>query len=212
MNLILFGPPMTGKGTQAEFISEYLHINHLSTGNMFRGLAEENDKEGLMAKGYWGKGDLVPDSLTIKLLKKEINKEKYKKGFVLDGFPRTLNQAKELKKIARIDKVINIVSGDDTIIKRTVLRRLCSNCQKIYGTNLQPKKQGICDKCGGKLIQRQDDTEEIIKNRLKIYREQTEPVINFYKKEGLLSNINGEQLPEKVFKDIKKAINDGKNN
>ncbi|MDD5254068.1 MAG: nucleoside monophosphate kinase [Candidatus Nanoarchaeia archaeon] len=206
MNIVLLGPPMTGKGTQAEFISKHFKLVHLSTGDMFRDLANEQDSLGLKAKEYWSKGNLVPDELTIELFKKELKKDKYKNGFVLDGFPRTLNQAKELKKIAKINHVINIVSTDESIIKRTILRKTCSNCKKIYGLNIQPKKKDICDICGGKLMQRVDDNEETIRHRLKVYRENTNPIEEFYAQEKILINIDGDQLPEEVFDDVRNSL------
>jgi len=206
MNLIFLGPPGTGKGTQAERISVELNIAHISTGEMFRQLADEGNEVGVEAKEkYWGKGNLVPDELTIKLVKERLAKEDCKKGFILDGFPRTIPQAEALDKIIKIDKVISIESSEEIIIKRLSNRRQCSKCKKIYGIDVPSKQEGICDVCQGKLIQRDDDKEEVIKDRLKIYEKQTKPLIDYYKDK--LVKIDGEQPIDKIKQDIIEAIN-----
>ncbi|MBU2589667.1 MAG: adenylate kinase [Nanoarchaeota archaeon] len=205
MNAIFLGPPGTGKGTQAERISVELGIAHISTGEMFRQLANEGNPVGVEAKEkYWGKGNLVPDDLTIKLVKERLAKEDCKKGFILDGFPRTIPQAEALDKITKISKVIDIESSEEIIIKRLSNRRQCSKCKKIYGIDVPPKKEGICDICQGKLIQRDDDREEVIRDRLKVYEKQTKPLIKYYKEK--LITVDGEQPIDKIKQDIIKAI------
>lgn len=205
MNLIFLGPPGTGKGTQAERISADLGIAHISTGEMFRQLANEGNEVGLEAKEkYWGQGKLVPDELTIKLVKERLKKEDCQKGFILDGFPRTIPQAEALDEITDIDKVIDIESSKEIIIKRLSKRRQCSKCKKIYGIDVPPKKKGACDACGGELIQRPDDREEVIRERLKIYEKQTKPLIEYYKDK--LVTIDGEQPINKIKQDILEAI------
>lgn len=207
MNLILLGPPGTGKGTQAERLSQRLNIPHISTGDMFREAATNGSKIGVEARDkYWGKGQLVPDDITIKLVEERIEKPDCKKGFILDGFPRTIPQAKALDKITYIDFVIDIESSYDIIIKRLTQRRQCSKCKKIYGIDLPPKKTGICDACGGSLMQRSDDREEVIRERLSVYQKQTKPLIDYYTKQEKLYVINGEQPIPKILEDIISTI------
>lgn len=207
MNLIFLGPPGTGKGTQAERISAELKIAHVSTGEMFRQLADEGNKLGVEARDkYWGKGNLVPDDITIGLVKERLAKPDCKNGFILDGFPRTIPQAEALEKIVKIDYVIDIESSDAIIIKRLTSRRQCENCKKIYGIDVPPKLEGICDICGGKLYQRDDDKESVIRERLRIYNLQTKPLIEFYKSRGLLRIVNGENPIEQIKADILKIV------
>ena|SRR3989344_2422333 len=203
MNLILLGPPGTGKGTQAERLSEYLKIPHISTGEMFREAAANGSKMGLYARdNYWSKGQLVPDDITINLVKERLQKADCKSGFILDGFPRTIPQAKALDKITSLDKIIDIESSDETIIKRLSSRRQCVKCKKIYGIDLPPKKEGICDACGAKLKLRDDDREEVIRDRLDVYKKQTKPLIDYYKKQDKLAVVDGEQQVESILERI----------
>lgn len=205
MNLILLGPPGTGKGTQAEKLSEKLGIPHISTGDLFRELAAEGNPLGVEARDkYWGKGNLVPDDVTIKLAEERLEKTDCKKGFILDGFPRTIPQAQALDKITAIDYVIDIESSDRTIIKRLTNRRQCSKCKKIYGIDVPPKQEGTCDECGGKLIQRDDDKEEVVKDRLNVYRKQTKPLIRYYRHKVKI--VDGEQPIQKILDDILRAV------
>lgn len=205
MNLILLGPPGTGKGTQAEKLSEKLGIPHISTGDLFRELAAEGNPLGVEARDkYWGKGNLVPDDVTIKLAEERLSKADCKKGFILDGFPRTIPQAQALDKITAIDYVIDIESSDRTIIKRLTNRRQCSKCKKIYGIDVPPKQEGTCDECGGKLIQRDDDKEEVVKDRLNVYRKQTKPLIRYYRHKVKI--VDGEQPIQKILDDILRAV------
>lgn len=205
MNLIFLGPPGTGKGTQAERISVELKIPHVSTGEMFRQLANEGNRLGVEARdNYWGKGNLVPDDITIGLVNERLKKEDCKKGFILDGFPRTIPQAEALEKIVKINYVIDIESSESVIITRLTSRRQCSNkeCGKIYGIDVPPKLEGICDACGGNLYQRDDDKESVIRERIKVYNAQTKPLIEFYKSRGLLRIVNGENPIDQIKADI----------
>ncbi|MFH1065085.1 MAG: adenylate kinase [Nanoarchaeota archaeon] len=203
MNLIFLGPPGTGKGTQAERISVELKVPHISTGEMFRQLANEGNPLGVEARDkYWGKGNLVPDEITIGLVNERLKKEDCKNGFILDGFPRTIPQAEALGKIININYVMDIESTDAIIIQRLTSRRQCVNCKKIYGINVPPKLEGICDACHGKLYHRDDDKEEVIKERLRVYNVQTKPLIEFYKARGLLRIVNGENPIEQIKADI----------
>ncbi len=205
MNLIFLGPPGTGKGTQAEIISKELGIAHISTGEMFRQLADEGNPVGIEAKEkYWGKGNLVPDELTIKLVKERLGKDDCKQGFILDGFPRTIPQAEALDKIVDIDKVIDIESSKEIIIKRLSNRRQCPKCKKIYGIDVKPEKEGHCDVCGVKLVQRPDDKESVVRDRLEVYEKQTKPLIEYYKDK--IAVIDGEQPIPKIKQDILEAI------
>jgi len=205
MNLIFLGPPGTGKGTQAERISVELKIAHVSTGEMFRQLADEGNQLGVEARDkYWEKGNLVPDEITIGLVKERLKKEDCRNGFILDGFPRTIPQAEALEKILSIDYVIDIESGDAIIIKRLTSRRQCVNCKKIYGIDVPPKLEGICDVCQGKLYHRDDDKESVIRERLRVYNLQTKPLIELYKSRGLLRIVNGENPIEQIKADILK--------
>ena len=207
MNIILIGPPGTGKGTQAERLSKKLNIPHISTGEMFRQLATEGNALGVEARDkYWGKGNLVPDNITIKLVEERLAKADCKNGYILDGFPRTIPQAKALDQITTIDEVIEIQSSNDAIIKRLTSRRQCINCKKIYGIDVPPTYEGICDKCNGKLIQRDDDKEEVIKERLEVYQKQTKPLTSYYTKQGKLTEVNGEQPIPHILEDIIKTV------
>jgi len=205
MNLIFFGPPGTGKGTQAERISAELQIAHISTGEMFRQLADEGNQLGVEARDkYWGKGNLVPDEITVGLVKERLAKPDCSNGFILDGFPRTIPQAEALERIVNIDYVIDIESSEGTIIRRLTARRQCSNkaCGKIYGIDVQPLNKDICDACGGHLYQRKDDTESVIRERLRVYEAQTKPLAEFYTARSLLRIVNGEQPIDKIKQDI----------
>ncbi|MFH1637605.1 MAG: nucleoside monophosphate kinase [Candidatus Woesearchaeota archaeon] len=167
-NIIMLGPPGTGKGTQAERVAKRLDIPHISTGDMFRQLYEEGNPIGVEAKDkYWGKGNLVPDDITIRLVEERLKKEDCKSGFILDGFPRTIPQAEALDRITTIGKAIDIESSDKTIEERLTSRRQCRKCKRIYGMHIKPKEDGTCDKCGGEIYQRDDDRIEVIKEGLR---------------------------------------------
>ncbi len=207
-NIILLGPPGTGKGTQAERMAEHLRIPHISTGDMFRQLASENDPLGLEAKEkYWGKGLLVPDETTIGLVRKRLSKHDCRNGFILDGFPRTIHQAEALEDLLKemgkgLDHVIEIKSSEDIIVKRLTSRRQCTKCRKIYGIDVPPKVKGVCDVDGASLYHRDDDKEEVILGRLEVYKAQTAPLIEFYTERDKLTAVDGEQPIDKILQDI----------
>ena len=176
-----------GKGTYATALKTILNIPHISTGDLFRENRKNNTELGKQAQEYMDKGDLVPDEITIAMLKERIKDEK---GFLLDGFPRTIPQADALKEMTEIDMVLNFVADDEVIIQRLSGRRICKKCGAIYHIkNIKPKVEGVCDKCEGELYQRDDDMPEAIKERLDIYREKTAPLINYYKEQGLLREV-----------------------
>jgi adenylate kinase len=202
MKLIFFGVQGSGKGTQAEIISERLGIPHISTGDLLRGTDGELKKE---ADKYMLAGKLIPDELMLKILKARIEREDCKNGFILDGFPRNMEQAKELDKIVKIDNAFNIEISDEEAMNRMKGRWNCKKCGISYNSITAPKplKTGICDKCCGELVQRADDvSDDSINQRLKIYHEETKPVLKFYN----TVKINGEQSIELVTKDIEKAL------
>lgn len=212
MNLLIMGPPGAGKGSQAALIKEYYDIAHISTGNMFREAIAAKTEVGLLAKGYIDKGELVPDEVTISLVKERLREDDVKNGFLLDGFPRTIAQAKAFGEYLersgnKIDKVINLVVDDAELISRISGRRVCIDCGATYHieTN-KPKKDGICDVCGGKLIQREDDTEETITNRVRVYYEKTRPLLDYYRSTGQLVDIQGSGKIEEIFKEIKNSL------
>jgi len=201
MKLIFVGPQGCGKGTQAKIVAEKLGICHISTGDMLRAATGNLAKE---IKSYTDGGNLVPDELIVRILKERVNEGDCDAGFILDGFPRNVSQAKELDKIMDIDKVIEIAISDDESVRRIGGRRNCSGCGAIWNVNTAPtpKNPDNCDNCGGKLIQRVDDNEESLRKRLEIYHKDTEPILKKYDS----VRINGEQDIEKVTKDILAAL------
>ena len=207
MNIVLLGPPGIGKGTAASKLSKKLGIPTISTGDMLRENVAQKTELGLKAKSYMDKGLLVPDEVVIEMMKERLQKNDCKNGFILDGFPRTINQAEKIGEEVKIDRVINIQANDEIIIDRLSQRRVCNKCGFIYHlVYIKPKKEGICDKCGGSLYMREDDKVEAIKERLKVYRNQTEPLIDYYKKKGILADADGSGTPEEEFKAIVKAV------
>ncbi len=212
MQIVLFGPPGAGKGTQAKFISEGYNIPHISTGDILRENVRENTPLGKKAKAYMDKGELVPDTLLIDLVKERLQKPDTRKGFLLDGFPRTLKQAGSLDEILddinkKLDAVINVEVGANALVQRLSGRRTCKVCGATYNITLNPPKvAGVCDACGGELYQRADDTEAAIKNRISVYCKQTEPLIDYYKKKGLLIDVDGERDIDEVRSDVMKAL------
>jgi adenylate kinase len=208
MNLVLMGLPGAGKGTQAERIVEKYDIPHISTGDMFRAAMKEETELGLQAKSFIDKGELVPDEVTIGIVRERLGKNDCQKGFLLDGFPRTVAQAEALEKILadlnkQIDYVINIEVNKDILMDRLTGRRICKQCGATYHLIFNPPaSEGACDKCGGELYQRADDNEETVANRLEVNLKQTEPLLSFYNDKGYLRNINGEQDINKVFVDV----------
>lgn len=212
MRTILMGPPGAGKGTQAETLVEKFKIPHISTGDMFRAAIKAGTPLGLKAKAYMDAGGLVPDEVTIGIVEERLKQPDCTHGFLLDGFPRTVAQADALGKIIQslgltLDGVINIEVDEEKLLQRLTGRRICRQCGATYHTVFNPPaREGICDKCGGELYQRSDDTLETAKNRLRVYNDQTEPLIQYYREQGLLKGIQGDQPIDKVMQDILAAM------
>ncbi len=208
MHLVLIGPPGAGKGTQGEKLSKRLDIDTISTGVMLRTAIKEQTKVGKIAEQYINDGKLVPDEVIVEVVKERLSKPDCEKGFILDGFPRTIAQAEALSATdIKIDKVLSIEVDDEKIIERLSQRRECSKCGAPYNlTFKKPEVDGVCDKCGGALIQRADDNEETIKNRLSVYHEQTEPIKEYYKNLGLLVVAKGEEEIADTTKNVLKAL------
>ena len=208
MKIIMLGAPGAGKGTQAKKIADKYSIPHISTGDIFRANIKEGTELGQKAKGYMDQGLLVPDELVVDLVVDRVKKEDCKNGYVLDGFPRTIPQAESLDAALaelneKIDYALNIDVPDDNIINRMSGRRACVGCGATYHIKYNPTKvEGVCDACGEKLILRDDDKPETVKNRLSIYHEQTQPLIDYYNKAGVLAEVDGTKDMEDVFKDI----------
>lgn len=204
MKLLIFGPQASGKGTQASKIAQHYNISHISTGNIFRANISQGTELGILAEKLMNKGILVPDDLTNNLIKNRLAENDCKDGFILDGYPRTKNQTEFLDTLQyNFDAAINLKIPKEEIIKRISNRRVCVDCKENFNLIYkQPKEKGSCDKCGGKLVQREDDQPEAIKKRLETYHNQTEPLLGFYKEKGILININGEQPINDVFEEI----------
>ena len=190
MRIIMLGPPGAGKGTQAVKLAEKLGVPHISTGDILRHHVAKKTKLGLAAHKYMAAGQLVPDDLVIEMTLKRLKEPDAKKGFILDGYPRTLPQAQALDKAAKIDAVINLFLDPEDLVKRSTGRWVCPNCDAVYHilTN-PPKKRGVCDKCGSQLVQREDDTEKVVRARIKTYDELTEPLVAHYKAKGILRDV-----------------------
>lgn len=206
MKLILMGPPGTGKGTQAKLLSEKYRVPHISTGDMLRKAVEDKTALGLEAKGIIDAGKYVPDELIMSIVKERLAQPDCKGGFILDGVPRTPPQAEALKAITKIDVVIELQTSDDAIIKRLSSRRQCKTCNTIYGAELKPRKKGVCDKDGGQLIQREDDKLDTVKSRLHTYHEKTKPLVEYYRKKGLLVIVNGEEPIPHIIANISTVL------
>lgn len=208
MNIILLGPPGAGKGTQAKLISEKYSIPHISTGDIFRKNISEKTPLGVKAKGYMDKGQLVPDELTIDLVKDRLQQDDCKNGFLLDGFPRTVAQAEALDGFLHADnQSINssllIDVPQEYILERMTGRRVCNSCGASYHVKFNPSKvEGKCDVCGSELIQRKDDSEETVRERLDVYSKQTQPLIQYYSDKEVLSTIDGTREIKEVFENI----------
>lgn len=212
MKLLIMGRPGAGKGTQAVNIKEYYNIPHISTGDMFRAALKNQTKLGLLAKTYMDRGELVPDEVTIGIVEERLLENDCKEGFLLDGFPRTINQAEALDKFLKnngivLDAVLDVNVPVEILVRRMVGRRVCKTCGATYHVEFNPSKtEGICDVCSQPLIQRADDNEETAVNRLSIYDEQTAPLLEFYSKQNILKTVNGDQPLDKVFEDIKAVL------
>jgi adenylate kinase len=212
MNLVLMGLPGAGKGTQAEKIVEKYGIPHISTGDMFRAAIKESTDLGLQAKSFMDQGNLVPDEVTIGIVRERLSKEDCAEGFLLDGFPRTVAQAEALENILsdlnkKIDYVINIDVDQEFLMERLTGRRICKSCGSTYHLVFNPPiKDDVCDRCGGELYQRADDNAETVQNRLEVNQKQTKPLLDFYEDKGYLRNINGQQDIRKVFDDLDQLL------
>lgn len=212
MYILLMGPPGAGKGTQAEKLIDEFQILHISTGDMFRAAVSAGTELGKEAKKYMDAGGLVPDVVTIGIVREGLSKPECANGFILDGFPRTEEQAVALDGILKdlgikLTGVVNISVPDSELVARVVGRRICKACGATYHVSFNPSKvENVCDKCGGNLYQRNDDKEETVVNRLHAYHEQTEPLIEYYKKQGLYKEIDGLQPIDKVYADVKVSL------
>ena len=205
MKLVIFGPPGIGKGTTSALLSKELKLPHIATGDILR---EEAEKPGNKLKKFMDKGLLVPDNIVSETILKKITSKDCKKGFILDGFPRTVNQAKFLdKNNVEFDSIIDLEAPNKVIIQRLSGRLICPKDQTIYHIkNLPPKKDGICDKCGSKLIHRKDDTPEVIKERLEVYKKNTQPILDHYGKLGIIKTIDASKALDEIIKDILAVI------
>ncbi len=212
MKIIMLGAPGAGKGTQAKMIAEKFGVPHISTGDIFRANIKEGTELGMEAKKYMDQGLLVPDELTVKILLDRVAREDCADGYVLDGFPRTIPQAEVLdaaleKLNEKIDYAVNVDVPDENIVKRMSGRRACPKCGATFHVeHIPPKQEGICDSCGGELVLRDDDRQETVQNRLKVYHDQTQPLIDYYGKKGVLKSVDGTVEMQKVFQAISDII------
>lgn len=201
MKLIFLGPPGAGKGTQATGVSTKLNVPHISTGDMFRSAIKNRIRTGLEAQRYMDNGQLVPDSVVIDMVRERLAMDDCKNGYLLDGFPRTVEQAEALESIASPDAVINIAVPDERLLSRLTGRRVCGKCQGTFHVSKLADEK-VCPVCGGELIHRDDDKPETIKKRLSVYHEQTAPLIGYYTGNGKLKTVDGDNRPEDVLKAI----------
>ena len=208
MKITIMGPPGGGKGTQAEILSEKLSIPHISTGAIIRNAIREKTQLGLVADDYIAKGQLVPDELVIDMVAHRLKESDCENGYILDGFPRTLPQARAMDEFGiKLDYALNLEVSDETIVKRLGGRRECKACAAPYHVEFNPpEKDGVCDKCGGELIRRADDIPETILQRLSVYHEQTEPLIGFYKEKNLLIDVHGRDTIEETTQAVLDAL------
>ena len=215
-NIMFIAPPAAGKGTQAEFVVEKYKIPHISTGNILRDIAKEDSELGHYVYETLSSGDLVKDEITYQLIEERLKKDDCKNGYIIDGFPRNLEQAIEYDKILNnlgydVGNVILIDVDEKTLEKRITGRRTCENCKAIFNINVKemtPAIDSVCDICGSKLYQRSDDNLEAFKNRYKMYNEKTKPIIEYYEKKGVLKKVDGNNTPEEVFKMVDEIISE----
>ncbi|HKL76624.1 MAG TPA: adenylate kinase [Halanaerobiales bacterium] len=216
MNMIFLGLPGAGKGTQAKKVSSKYNIPHIATGDIFRNAIKNETPLGKKAKSFIDQGELVPDEVTIGIVRNRLKEDDCKDGFILDGFPRTINQAEALKDImeelnTKLDLALFIKVPEKELIKRLSGRRVCEDCGATYHVEFNPpEKEGICDKCGGNLIQRSDDTEDTVKNRIEVNKEKTEKLIEFYDNEGILQTIESSGGIEEVFKKVTSVVEENR--
>ncbi len=210
MRLILLGAPGAGKGTQADVVKSKYNIAHISTGDILRANVKQGTELGKLAQGYMTSGKLVPDDVIINMMKARLVEPDCKEGFMLDGFPRTIAQAEALDKMLAelgiaLDAVVSLEIDDEVVVSRLTSRRVCKQCGEIYNTIGKPSRvEGVCDKCGGEVIQRADDNESTIRNRLSVFHEQTAPLIEYYKKAGILISVDATAGKDSVLKIVER--------
>ncbi|GGK55168.1 adenylate kinase [Planomonospora parontospora subsp. parontospora] len=211
MRLVLVGPPGAGKGTQAQFIASNLSIPKISTGDIFRANVSGGTELGKLAKEYMDRGDLVPDEVTIAMVRDRLSEDDARDGFLLDGFPRNVPQAEILKKMlaefgVALDVVLELVVDEEEVVRRLAGRRTCGQCGRIWHVDFDDKKDDICDACGGSLYQRDDDKEETVRRRLEVYQEQTAPLVSFYADEKILVGVDAAGPVEEVTRRAMEAL------
>jgi adenylate kinase len=211
VRLVLVGPPGAGKGTQAQYIASNLSIPKISTGDIFRANVSGGTDLGKLAKSYMDRGDLVPDEVTIAMVRDRLAEDDAQDGFLLDGFPRNVSQAEVLRKMLEewdlaLDVVLELVVEDDEVVRRLAGRRTCSQCGRIWHVEFDDKKDDLCDACGGALFQRDDDKEGTVRHRLEVYQEQTAPLVDFYANEGILVGVDATGPVEEITQRAMEAI------
>lgn len=207
MKLIFLGPPGAGKGTIADLAVKALGVPHISTGDLFRAAIKNGTELGLKVKDILATGGLVPDELTVAMVRERLDAPDARNGWILDGFPRTIPQAEALEGLATADRVVNVHVEDEVVVGRLSTRRVCRSCGKIYNVKtMPPAREGICDACGGEVYTRDDDAESAVRTRLENYRRQTAPLIEWYGGRGKLLTVDGEGAPTLVFERFKKAV------
>lgn len=217
MNILLLGAPGSGKGSQAEQILKDFGYVQISTGDLLRDSLSKKTPDGLLAGEYMGKGELVPDDLVIKILQDRLERPDCEKGVIFDGFPRTVSQAEKLDMILgvkgnKLDLVLNIESPFDVLVSRLLSRRICSSCGKTYNMISNPPEGDKCSVCGGKVVSRADDKEDVIRNRLEVYVRNTHPLIEYYEKKGVLCSVDGDRTIMEIYSDVKKMIEEREKN
>jgi len=211
MKLVLLGPPGAGKGTQAVRLSDRFGVPRISTGDILRRQVADKTALGKKAATYVRSGKLVPDALVIEMVRKRLQEKDAKEGFILDGFPRTREQAQALDRMAKLDRALLLFLDPEDLIKRSTGRRVCQDCESVYHLLMNPPKQpGICDRCGGKLIVREDDKEETVRHRIQVYEDQTKPLVSYYKEKGILVQVYGSGLIDEVFHRALEALSSAK--
>ncbi len=212
MRLILLGPPGAGKGTHAVDLSKLFHVPHISTGEILRDAVKRGTDTGLKAKAFMNKGELVPDAVVVGIVAERLKDEDCQAGFLLDGFPRNMVQARDLDETlaehgSRVEKALYLATDTGVILRRLTGRRVCKSCNAVYNVvTLPPKTEGLCDACGGPLVQRQDDQEKTVLNRLAVYERETKDLITYYKDRGILQTLNGNLEREEGFREIVQVL------